>query len=151
MTETKYDSSRTIEKHRYDVRALLSKVYSELYWRGNEHDYSKLKSPEKEIFDEYTPKLKELKFGSDEYKKALRDMGEGLKHHYKENKHHPEHFENGINDMTLIDIIEMVCDWVAASKENNNGEIDYEYLQSRFGISNQLINVIHNTVLLIST
>ena len=53
------------------------------------------------------PKLRELTFGSDEYKVALVGMGEGVKRHYAANRHYPEHYENGVNDMTLADIVEM--------------------------------------------
>ena len=45
----------------------------------------KLKEPEKSMFDVWTPKLKEFKFGSEEYKQALDSMGEALKHHYENN------------------------------------------------------------------
>jgi hypothetical protein len=37
-------------------------------------------------------------------------MAPALKHHYENNRHHPEHFKNNIDDMNLIDLIEMLCD-----------------------------------------
>jgi hypothetical protein len=97
------------------------------------------------MFDTFTPKLKELIFGSDEYKAALVDMGEALKHHYANNRHHPEHYENGINGMTLIDVIEMVCDWMAAAQAKNT-PIDIDYLVQRFGIIGPLFEIIVNTI-----
>lgn len=36
--------------------------------------------------------------------------------HWKNNKHHPEHFKS-YKDMTEIDIMEMVCDWYARSQQ----------------------------------
>ena len=43
------------------------------------HDQSKLKSPEKGIFDEYSPKLKETTYGSPEYKKYLKELQGSLR------------------------------------------------------------------------
>jgi len=37
-------------------------------------------------------------------------------HHVKVNRHHPE-FHQDPNDMTDVDLIEMVCDWTAMSQE----------------------------------
>jgi len=112
-----------------------------------EHDRSKLRDPEKAIFDEFTPKLKHSTYGSDEYKQFLADMQMGLKHHYAENRHHPEHFENGIRDMTLIDIVEMLLDWKAASERHGDGDLfrSIELNQGRFGYSDDLKMILANT------
>src|SRR3989337_294012 len=101
--------------HMRFVNRYLDKLTLALVYRAVEHDASKLQEPEKAMFDEWTPKLKEFEFGSDEYKAALAGMGEALKHHYENNCHHPEHFENGVDEMNLLDVIEMVCDWRAAA------------------------------------
>lgn len=113
--------------------------------RSKWHDKSKLEEPEKPVFDEFTPKLKELVFGSDEYKAALAGMGEGLKHHYQNNRHHPEHYENGVAGMTLVDLVEMVSDWMAAAQAKGT-HIDLAYLAKRFSISDQLVSIIANTL-----
>jgi hypothetical protein len=65
------------------------------------HDLSKTQDPELAVFNEYTPKLKDSTYGSDEYKGYLAAMGEGLRHHYAANRHHPEHFTDGVDGMTL--------------------------------------------------
>jgi len=113
--------------------------------RAKNHDYSKLEPEEKYVFDEYTPKLKTLAFGSDEYKASLAAMGEGLKHHYTANRHHPEHFDNGVNGMTLYDLVEMFCDWLAAA-EAKHTPIDIDYLAKRFNLAPQLIDILLNTM-----
>jgi hypothetical protein len=110
------DSTAEILEHKRKVEYWARDFIHLIESRVRLHDNSKLLPPEKEIFDEYTPKLKEMTFGSDEYKAALVGMGEGLKHHYKINRHHPEHFENGVNGMTLYDLVEMFCDWLAAAE-----------------------------------
>ncbi len=78
-----YDSSRDTEDHIDRVREYMSAFYNNLRNRAIAHDQSKLESPEKEIFDIVTPKLKGLTYGSDEYKAALGEMGEALTHHYE--------------------------------------------------------------------
>lgn len=143
-----YDSTQDTNKHISRVRLLLAQMTSNLETRASDHDKSKLEEPEKSMYDEYTPLLRNLTYGSDEYKQCLANMGEALQHHYKENSHHPEHSENGINGMSLLDIIEMLADWKAASMRHANGDMgkSMEINRKRFGISDQLYEIIQNTV-----
>lgn len=145
--EQKATNSDTHE-HIDTVVKFISTFKRELTDRMIVHDYSKLKSPEVEIFTEYTPKLKGTTYGSDEYKKYLKEMQVALDHHYEKNSHHPEHWENGINDMTLIDIVEMFCDWFAATERHADGDIreSIKINTKRFGISEQLAKIFDNTV-----
>jgi len=143
----KYDSLPETQKHIDSVQVLMNFVCTLLQQRAREHDFSKKELPEKEIFDEFTPKLRDTTYGSDEYKQYLKDMGAGLKHHYKANRHHPEHFPLGINNMTLIDLIEMLCDWLAATKRHADGNIhcSINHNEERFAYSSQLTRLFHNT------
>ncbi len=86
-----YDSTADTVKHIQQVQYLLQLVIEELLTRSRKHDKTKLESPEKEVFDEYTPKLKNSTYMSEEYKQFLKDMKPALDHHYAENGHHPEH------------------------------------------------------------
>jgi hypothetical protein len=142
-----YDSRQDTLKHINTVQQLLFVVSRKLNALALKHDKSKLEDPEKAIFDIYTPKLKDTTYGSDEYKTYLKEMKEGLDHHYAENRHHPEHFVNGINDMTLIDLIEMFADWLAATKRHNDGDINrsIKVNKDRFKYDNQLESILLNT------
>lgn len=53
-----------------------------------------------------------------------------------------------VDNMDLPDIIEMFCDWLAATKRNKNGNIhkSIEHNEGRFGISPQLSKIFTNTV-----
>jgi hypothetical protein len=135
-------------RHIETVRNYLNQCVKELLTRQEDHDQSKLESPEVEIFDEYTPKLRETTYGSDEYKSYLKEMQVGLKHHYENNSHHPEHYEAGIDGMDLFDLIEMVCDWKSATLRHNDGDI-WESLminKNRYGIERQLHRILSNTI-----
>jgi len=144
MTD-KYDCTKDVMDHKERVEYWMRDFATQLTSRAAIHDNSKLEDPEKTMFDHWTPRLKEFEFGSDEYKAALVGMGEGLKHHYENNRHHPEHYENGVNGMTLNDIVEMVADWMAAA-EAKSDFVNLEYLATRFGLSEQLVDIIANTL-----
>lgn len=148
MTADVYDSRPETYEHITVVRSLLHEVVKELLDRAHGHDASKLVDPELETFNEYTPKLKHSTFGSDEYKGFLKGMGAGLQHHYAENRHHPEHHLDGIDGMTLIDLVEMICDWIAATQRHADGDIgrSLEVNQERFGYGDQLKRIMANTV-----
>ena len=154
MSESKFKTLRHIET----VRNYLGSVVKDLLVRAEEHDQSKLQSPEVEIFEEYTPKLRGCTYGSPEYAGYLKEMQVALNHHYYHNKHHPEYYMVGpefngpcvssvLERMTLVDIMEMLCDWKAATLRHADGDIikSIEINQERFGYSDELAMILRNT------
>lgn len=142
------DSMTDTKNHIDNVNNCALRFRDKLKDQVENHDASKLESPEKELFAYYGPILSKLKYGSDEYKDNLKKMGEALKHHYENNTHHPEHYKNGISDMNLLDVVEMLCDWKASTMRTNKGDI-YESLEinsKRFHIDDQLKNILLNTI-----
>jgi hypothetical protein len=144
MSDQRFKTLRHIEA----VRNHLNACISELLSRAERHDQSKLENPEKDVYDRYTDQLRTSTYGSDEYKKLLNThMKPALKHHYAHNRHHPEHFKNGMKDMNLIDVLEMLCDWRSSSMRHNDGNIlkSIEINQERFGYSEDLRKILENT------
>ena len=143
-----YDSQIDTLKHIGRVKDLMDDAAENLTKRAWHHDLSKLEEPEKSIFDEFTPKLRDSTYGSEEYKGFLAAMGEGLRHHYAHNSHHPEHYEDGIRAMSLLDLIEMLCDWKAATERHADGDLlrSIEQNQERFGYSDELKSILLATV-----
>lgn len=74
-------------------------------------------------------------------------MKPAIQHHYAACTHHPEHFKNGINDMNIFDILEMLLDWKASSERQNDGNIrkSIDIATDRFNINPQLKQVLENT------
>lgn len=143
-----YDSKQDTEKHIEQVRFKLNDCISELKERSYIHDASKLVSPEKEYFDKYTPLLATLTYGTQEYKDSLEALKPALEHHYAKNSHHPEHYESGVDGMDLFDVMEMLCDWKAATMRTSKGDIkkSLEINRKRFNLSDQLYNIMLNTI-----
>lgn len=165
-----YDSTEDTKAHINRVRELIATFGGFMANRANAHDYSKLQEPEKSAFDRLTPRLKGLTYGSDEYKASLAELGVALGHHYAMNSHHPEHhclstyldefgetqYEvhkevlstgHGIYSMNLLDIVEMLMDWKAATERHENGDImkSIEMNAERFGYSDELKTIMLNT------
>lgn len=142
-----YDSKADTLLHIKRVNELLSGAAIELIRRGMVHDSSKLQEPEKSLFDEFTPKLKNCTYGSDEYKGYLSSLKVALDNHYIFNSHHPEHYENGVNGMDLFDVIEMFMDWKAAGERHLDGSIQksIDHNKDRFKMSDQLVSIFENT------
>lgn len=148
MTYTKEDCIRDTKEHISQVREFMLMFAQELIQRALVHDKSKLENPEVDIFTEYTPKLKDSTYGSDEYKSFLKEMQVALSHHYANNSHHPEHYENGIRGMDLTDVVEMICDWKAATMRHVDGDINksIEVNKNRFNYSSDLEQIFKNSV-----
>lgn len=145
--EVEYDSTAETLKHIKKVNNYLIDASTEILKRAKVHDNSKLEDPEKMTFDEMTPLLSSLKFGSPEYTESTKSMKPALDHHYKVNSHHPQHYEDGINGMNLFDIVELFFDWKAAGERTKNGDIhkSIEINAGRFGLSKQLRSIFENT------
>lgn len=142
-----YDSKPDTLEHIKQVNAYLLNFISELAIRARDHDASKLEAPEKPAFDKATPKLKALTYGSEEYEDSKRLLGQALSHHYEHNPHHPEFHKNGVDDMTLIDLLEMLADWKAATLRHKDGDLynSIHINSKRFKISGQLAQILLNT------
>ncbi len=143
-----YDSAKDTLLHIKRVNELLLLFAKNLMDRAVCHDNSKLQEPEKPLFDKMTPLLKDLTYGSEKYKKSLAELKPALDHHYSHNSHHPEHYKNGVDGFTLVDLVEMFCDWKAASERHANGDIfkSIQINKDRFGMSAQLAKIFENTV-----
>jgi hypothetical protein len=143
----RYDSRPDTVKHIRRVGELLTRAIASLFRRREDHDLSKLRTPEREVFDEYTPKLAGSTYGSDEYRSFLAEMKPALDHHYANNSHHPEHWSDGILGMSLLDLTEMLCDWQAAGERQTGSSIlrSIEINQKRFGYSDELKRILINT------
>ena len=135
-------------KHCNTVRSLMLAFAKELMDRALAHDESKFHEPEASRFAIVTPRLKSLKYGSEEYKESLKDLGPALDHHYESNSHHPEHYDDGVSGMNLLDIVEMLCDWKASGVRTSDGDIkkSIENNKERFNLSDDMISVFNNTV-----
>ena len=101
-----------------------------------EHDESKFEEPEFEAYAErfYNNGEENLEFE------------EAWKHHYMNNEHHPEHWLG--EDMPLIYILEMLCDWGSFSIDKGDlKELSkYYYSQAR---DDEEKNLSENTKLII--
>ena len=143
-----YDSTVDAKAHIRKLQYIFDNiVIPELEARSRNHDKSKLDNPEKETYDKYIPLLQKVKYGTPEYNRLKDEMAEtGVGHHYAVNRHHPEHFENGIKDMTLFDIMEMYFDWYAASLRSDTGfEKGVEMNCNRYDIPDTLSQIFINT------
>lgn len=148
LTQKQQATNFATMRHIESVRNKLNRFVRELLRRGEAHDQSKLGAPEVELFTEYTPKLAACTYGSEEYEQFRKALGPALDHHYAKNRHHPEHFPDSVNGMTLVDLVEMFCDWAAACERHHDGNlrISIEKNTERFGIDPQLRRILENTI-----
>lgn len=146
-TKEKLANLETVS-HIQEVQSNLHKVIVALLERARVHDQSKLASPELKYFTDAAGKLEGLTYGTDAYNKNLEAIKPALEHHYAHNRHHPEHFANGVDDMNLVDLIEMICDWDASADRQNAGNVRLGIAKAieRFKISPQLASILKNTI-----
>jgi len=152
LTNAETRIANEISKHIFRVQIYMSKAIKDLMNRLVVHDRTKLCSDEIHGYAKIKKDMDKIEYGSEEYFKNLEILRETLNAHYRMNQHHPEHFTNGIEGMTLIDLLEMTCDWIASSELSKNGNPyrSLEFQQKRFKIDDQLYKIIENTIKTIS-
>lgn len=143
------DSTADTLAHIQRVNTLLLECIDDLSERAKIHDKSKLFPPEKELFDTVPGRLKGITYGSPEYKACLAELKPALDHHYAHNRHHPEHFQKGVDGMNLLDVLEMLMDWKAASERHADGCIfkSIKINTERFNLSPQLVSILTQTAI----
>lgn len=135
--------------HRMWVNFYLIRVCVKLIWRGQVHDLSKYGPHERRGFARAN-RLSELTYGSDEYEAERAALGRALEHHYLVNSHHPEHYDEGLREMDLYDFIEMYCDWQAAVRRHDDGDLRESIRTNadRFDLDPQIIHLLANTAVM---
>jgi len=118
-----------------------------LIYRGLIHDASKFTFKEARFFIPHFHKLKKSVYGTQSYSDLLKSVNPALDNHYKSNRHHPEFHPGGMNNMNLLDIVEMFCDWRASTLKHKTGNIfkSIGVSKDRFNITGALYYVLYNT------
>ena len=147
LSPSEHPSVEDTYRHVLRVKNLMDFLREMIRARGVVHDKSKFYEPELQGFDKLTPKLKACTYGSDEYKGFLAELKPVLDHHYANNKHHPEFHPDGIDGMDIVDLVELICDWKAASERHKDGDLvkSIQFNKARFKMSDQLEHILLNT------
>lgn len=134
-------------EHRALVHDKMATVSRDINTRARHHDQSSLNGSEFRIYEEHFDELQKYPMFDPRRDAVLKEMRVATMYHHNANDHHPEHFDDGINGMNLIQMIEFVADIMSQSEQNG---IDvYEMLpllKDQYDISSQLYQVILNTV-----
>lgn len=118
----------------------------ELYYRLKNHDNDKLLPENRKEIIKFSYEINKYEYGTKEYFDTINKYSNIINKHYILNSHHPEHYKNGYGDMSIIDKIEMICDWVACIiNKNDNFDSNINKNNDRFDIPNKDIMKIINT------
>jgi len=134
--------------HVSEVQENLQWMIHDLTMRSIVHDRSKFQDPEFSVFCSTRPEFKKANYGTPEYAAVCQKAKEGVEHHYRHNRHHTAYHENGVKDMNLLDVLEMLADWKAASRRSP----DLTFADSlntafkKYEIGPELQNLILNTI-----
>lgn len=137
-----------ITKHKETVAKRLRFLAEQLLERAEHHDDSKLKPPELDWLIEMD-KEPRYAYGSKEYLDKKARWQKFFDHHYKYNRHHPEHFVTGVEGMNLTDICEYLIDISSYYAEMHPEEV-FKLINDqmdRFGLDEQLTQILKNTLL----
>ena len=149
MNPQEQKTQEVINAHKLRVFQLMAKLSQEVIRRGYDHDMTKFDAVEFPYYSEAIDDFEKHPFGTDGYKKAKESLGEAVKHHYAHNRHHPEHFPDGIKGMNLIDLLEMLCDWKSATQNHPEKPGDLKksiaWATEKYNISPELVQILYNT------
>ena len=149
--QRKQEYERDTWEHIHHVQDYLERALTNLDVRMRNHDRTKLVDPEAEGFMAMAEELKlaETNYGSDEYRAIIKKYKDStVGPHYAANDHHPEHYPDGIWGMSLLSILEMLCDWKAATlrmKDGGDLASSIALNRERFGYTDQMAQILINT------
>lgn len=134
--------------HVGEVAENLEVCASNLRQRGFAHDRTKFKALEFDAFVSTREKFKKANFGTPEYQACIDIIKPAVDSHYANNSHHTGYYQNGIKDMSLLDILEMVCDWKAANRRSPDLDFDESINRcvKKYNISPELEKIIRTTL-----
>lgn len=129
--------------HKLWVAFYLAAFCVRLLWRALVHDLSKFGPLEFSLFARTTRGFR-AKFGGETYQRTIDSLGPALTHHYRCNRHHPEYWVAGVQNMSLVDLVEMLCDWKAAVRRQVDGDIvrSIAVNRVRYGLSDDLAGIL---------
>jgi len=135
-----------VSDHKFLVLLYTGKFCTKLMYRALAHDFSKLFPDEARGFSKSSRTFRKIPYGGTTYNRYLSHLGESLVFHYRRNKHHPQHYSDGVRGMDLLDLVEMFYDWAAASKRQSRGSLrsSIDKNTERFSISEDLSRLLMN-------
>lgn len=113
-----------ILRHNGVVSHLLRRLARKLEERADLHDNSKFSLDELEGFIGFKEAARVHPFGTPEYYQAQERFQPTIDLHMSRNSHHPEHYNGNLDRMSLMDFMEMLCDWGGAIAIY--GQLDFE-------------------------
>jgi len=147
MMTQPYDSTADTLRHIAAVGERLDIFVVELLRRGRVHDASKFTPEEKSAYDDAIPAINGLPYGSADYNAVVARVQPALDIHYSRNSHHPQFYGNdGVSGMDLFDVVEMLCDWMAAAQRNPADGVRLDINATAFRIDPQLAAILANTL-----
>ena len=157
MNSNEIENLRRMFTHKQGVALLLTKVCNELMTRACKHDASKILEEDLNRHLEATQKRQELRekhgaamdYGHEMYKKYRDEYKDLPEEHARLNRHHVEHHKNGIWDMDLVDVLEMLLDWCQAAEDNGEDVEENNSIgknAKEYGFEPQLTCILRNTV-----
>jgi len=148
MTFEELREFSAIYHHKFIVLQYMNAIIQNLIVRAEQHDQSKFSDEEFTGLVAAIDDLKKYPYGTPEYEAMRVKHAKIFQTHYAKNRHHPEHFANGIEDMNLMDLIEMLVDWKAASMRVGSGgtiENSIKVTADKYNIHPQLVKILENT------
>lgn len=148
MTFEQLKELAAIYHHKFLVSKFLTPIIQDLIKRSEDHDNSKFSEEEFLGLVEAMDDIRKYPYGTPEYNEMRQKHSKTYNVHYKKNRHHPEHYINGIEDMDLLDLIEMLVDWKSASMRTENGGTIAGSIKigtEKYNISPQLVKILENT------
>lgn len=155
MNEKELFYEADVRKHQQMVAEKMIFAAKRILDLAIKHDTSKLGDLEEPYYIDpvYTLNTESIEYGSDRYKEVTAQMGKGWEHHKIYNNHHPEFYEyfekerDLFSKMNLFSLLEMLCDWIAASRRGDNNPM--EPMKSKYNLTPQLESILENTLSLL--
>jgi len=146
-----YFLSKKISCHETQLSDIPKISFREMLTKAIMHDLSKYCWVEAKGFAQTIFELKNTTYGTKEYGILLSKIKPCLDNHYKKNSHHPEFHKNKVENMPDDSLVEMICDWKAATRRHKDGDIQKSLIKNkvRWNITKEYMTKMYNILFII--
>jgi hypothetical protein len=148
--KNKFTYRKDIIDHKEKVATNMLQINNELVKRMYCHDNDKISDDIIfDVYEEYNSKLRAEKYDSPMFKEYARIMHPGVVRHTSKERHHFYDRNNPMEnkEVDLIDLIEVLSDWVGATQRDKNINIEsaLEHNFNKYNIPEDFRTLMMNT------
>lgn len=148
------DFEKMITTHKQMIQSDFKNICEYLVYKANSHDNDKIEEGYvNDVYQEHFPKLKQIEFGTPEYRNYELEHFKLAHREHAQNRHHYYNPLNTAKDIDLFDLLEAIVDIRQSQRQYSEYSIDFimETFKNKGVLELDIERLAYNTLLKLET